>query len=144
MVGLSHGNKRRSPIAIFISLWWRDWTSQGPVLDPLCCAEGEVERIAKDIGLPAAEVRRLARLGPGSADLLLRRMEALKLDPKKVTQAEPQLFRDLERVCSLCESRRQCSRDLARELNNQEWEDYCPNIATLKMLNAMPWAARVE
>ncbi|MGA2566623.1 MAG: hypothetical protein ABSF41_07325 [Pseudolabrys sp.] len=138
------GNKRRSPMQV-IQQWWQAWTSNGPALaNPNCSAESEVERIANDIGMSASELRRLASLGPESADLLLRRMAALDLDRKEVAQVEPQTFRDLQRICTLCESHRQCARDLLRDASNPVWEDYCPNVATLRTLNAMPWASRRE
>jgi hypothetical protein len=94
--------------------------------------------------MSAKELRQLAQHGPHSADPLLRRMAALDLDRNEVAQTEPQTFQDLQRVCTLCASHRQCARDMARDLNDPAWEDYCPNVATLKMLNAMPWAARRE
>ena len=142
MSALPNAANRRSPAEV-ISQWWQTWTSTGPAQEELtCCAEGEVERIAKDIGMPASEIRRLASLGPESADLLSRRMAALGIDRKEVAQTHPQTFRDLQRVCTLCESHRQCARDLARDAGAPGWEDYCPNVATLRALNAMPWASR--
>ena len=143
MSALPNAIKRRSPIEV-ISQWWQRWTGNGPALDHACCAEAEVERIAKDIGMSASEIRRLASLGPESADLLLRRMAALDLDRKEVAQVEPQTFRDLQRICTLCESHRQCARDLVRDSSDPAWEDYCPNVATLRALNAMPWSSRSE
>ena len=144
MSALPNAQKRRSPFEI-ISRWWQVWTSNGPELtNPSCCAEGEVERIAKDIGISAAEVRRLASLGPESSDLLLRRMAELDLDRKEVAQVEPETFRDLQRICTLCESHRQCSHDLMRDASNPAWEHYCPNVAALRALNALPWSSRSE
>ena len=143
MSALTNARKRRSPVEV-ISQWWQLWTSNGPALDHACCAEGEVERIASDIGMPASEIRRLASLGPESAELLVRRMAALNLDRKEVAQVEPQAFRDLQRICTLCESHRQCARDLLRDSSNPAWEDYFPNVATLRALNAMPWSSRRE
>jgi hypothetical protein len=117
----------------------------GSVLSELkCCGEDEVERMAKDVGVSAAELRKLARRGPEAADFLLRRMAALDLDRNEVSRTEPRTFQDLQRVCTLCESRRRCARDLARVSADTEWESYCPNAATLKVLNALPWAARRE
>ena len=144
MSALSSARKRRSPVEV-ISQWWQVWTNDSPAQKELaCCAEGEVERIAKDIGMPASEIRRLASLGPESAELLSRRMAALDLDRKEVARTHPQTFRDLQRICTLCESHRQCARDLARDASDPAWEDYCPNVATLRALNAMPWASRRE
>ena len=143
MSALPNARKRRSPAEV-VSQWWQSWTSNAPASDLACCAEGEVERIAKDIGMPASEIRRLANLGPESAELLSRRMAALQLDRKEVAQTHPQTFRDLQRVCTLCESHRQCARDLSRDSGDPGWEDYCPNAATLRALNARPRASRRE
>jgi hypothetical protein len=144
MSALPHTQKHRSPVEI-ISTWWQEWTRSGSGSSELaCCAEDEVDRIARDMGMSARELRQLAQHGPHSADLLLRRMAALDLDPKEVSQTEPQTFQDLQRVCTLCDSRKQCTKDMARDMNDPAWEDYCPNVATLKMLNALPWAARRE
>jgi len=83
MLVLPVGQKSWSPTKI-LSQWWREWTTKGSAgLELKCCGEEEVERMAKDIGVSASELRRLANLGPDSADLLLRRMAALDLDRKK-------------------------------------------------------------
>jgi len=136
--------KRRSAVET-VRQWWQAWTGNGPAFaNPSCSAESEVERIATDIGMSAAELRELARLGPQSADLLMNRMAALDLDRKEVEHVQPGTFRDLQRICTMCESHRQCARDLAHDSGNPKWEDYCPNVATLKALNALPWSSRRE
>ncbi len=124
---------RRTPFAV-IAQWWRNWTHPGADVANPCCLDGEIDRIATDIGVPFAEVRRLAQAGPGGADLLLRRMEALNLDRNRIAGSEPETVRDLQRVCSQCESRRQCTLDLTLDRADANWEDYCPNVATLKLL----------
>ena len=140
----SSERKRRSPVEV-LQQWWQVWTSNGPALvNHSCSAESEVERIATDIGMSVAELRELAKLGPESAELLMHRMAVLDLDRKEVAQTQPQTYRDLERICTMCESHRQCARDLLRDSSNPKWEDYCPNVATLKALNALPWASRRE
>jgi hypothetical protein len=138
-------NERRRPLFERVSYWWRDWSRRGFGLWELkCCGEEEVERMARDVGVTAAELRKLVRRGPHSADLLLRRMAALDLDPIEVSQTEPRTLQDLQRACSLCESRRRCARDFARNCADESWQEYCPNAATLMALNALPWAARRE
>src|ERR1700690_61749 len=143
MSAMPSEGKRRSPVAV-IKQWWLSLSGNSPASGLACCAESEVERIAKDFGMPASEIRRLASLGPESAELLSRRMAALDLDRKEVAQTHPQTFRDLQRICTLCESHRQCTRDLTRDSGDPGWEEYCPNVATLRALNAMPWASRRE
>jgi len=131
--------QKRSSLTEIISGWWQKWTGFNPAYSNIsCCVQDDVERIARDVGVSAAELRALAKLGPGSADLLLRRMIALKLDQNKVFQTEPGTFHDLQRICSMCESHKRCEQDIAQSSTGTAWEDYCPNAATLKALNAMP------
>jgi hypothetical protein len=109
-----------------------------------CCCEAEIERMARDIRMSPAELRAVAKRGPEAADLLLRRMAALDLDPKEVGRIEAATFRDLQRVCTLCKSHRRCARDFARNAPITAWEVYCPNTNTLMALNGMPWRSRGE
>jgi len=144
MLALPGGQKSWSPTKA-VSQWWRDWTRRSSALSELkCWGEDEVERVAKDVGVSASELRRLASLGPGSADLLLRRMAALDLDRNEVSRTEPRTFQDLQRVCTMCNSHRRYKRVLARDSPDPAWQDYCPNAATLMALNALPWRARAE
>jgi Family of unknown function (DUF6455) len=144
MLALPGGQKSWSPIKA-LSQWWREWTTKSSArLELKCCGEGEVERMAKDIGVSASELRTLANRSPDSADLLLRRMAALDLDRNEVSRTEPRTFQDLQRVCTMCNHHRRCRRDLARDSADPAWEDYCPNAATLMALNALPWRARSE
>ena len=121
------------------------WQDSGSVSELKCCAEDDVERMARDLGVSISELHRLASLGPQSDDPLLRRMAALDLDIKEVTELAPQTLRELQRTCTLCANKRLCARDFTRNAgNNRAWENYCPNAAVLKMLNGLPWVARSE
>ncbi|HZD88475.1 MAG TPA: DUF6455 family protein [Pseudolabrys sp.] len=138
---LSSATRRRSP-AQAIAGWWHDWMRAPSDLD--ACSDEAVGRMAHDIGISASELRRLARHSEHDADLLRRRMAALNLDPAEVAEAERATFLDLERVCTLCARKGRCRRDLTAHPDDADWEDYCPNVATLKMLDALPWASRRE
>ena len=73
-----------------------------------------------------------------TADVLLaRRMEVLNLDSNEVAAVEPSAFRELQRLCTICESHGLCARNLARDPADRAWEDYCPNVAMLKVLVAL-------
>ena len=125
--------------------WWQNWKATSSHQSELvCCGEYEVQRMAHDLRMSVLDLHRLAKHDPAAADLLLSRMTALNLDKKEVAAGEPGTFQDLQRLCTLCESHRQCARDLGRDPADKAWEDYCPNVATLKMLNALPWATRSE
>lgn len=125
--------------------WWRNWRAAGSGFTELaCCGAYEVERMAHDLGMPSSELHKIANRGPDAADLLLRRMAELNLDNKELAAAAPGTFQDLQRLCTLCESHRQCTRDIGRDPADKAWEDYCPNVATLKLLDSLPWASRNE
>ena len=68
----------------------------------------------------------------------------LNLDKNEVAAVVPRTLQDLQRVCTVCESHRQCARDLGRDPADEAWENYCPNAAVLKILNGLPWVARSE
>lgn len=104
----------------------------------------EVERIAADLHMMASDLRALAQGGPESTVLLERRMATLDLDCEEVLRSEPGVFRDLQRVCTLCNNKRRCSRDLTKAPCATTWKSYCPNVSTLLALDAMPWATRRE
>jgi hypothetical protein len=123
-----------------ISRWWR-----GRIDASLAdCGDEEVEHMAHDLCMSTSELRELARKEPNSADLLLRRMASIDLDPKEVSLTQRATFQDLQRLCTRCRCRRRCARDLACEPNSPAWKDYCPNAGTLNVLDALPWAARGE
>ena len=103
-----------------------------------------MERMAHDAGVSVNEFRELASHSSDSADLMLERMTALDLDPKEVVRVEPQVFRDMQRVCSMCKTQKRCIADLERDAQNPRWKEYCPNVQTLLALDALPWAARRE
>jgi hypothetical protein len=143
MSTVSNTEISQSPIRDILQWIW-DCSQSNGLNDLHACGEREVERMASDSGLSASEFRALASLGPNGPDLLERRMVALDLDPIEVSATEPETFRDLQRVCSFCESHRRCLRHLARDPENRAWKDYCPNALTLMALDAMPWASRRE
>jgi len=122
----------------------RDWISGSWASEFKYCDEGDIARVAHDAGVTTGELRELARHSSQSADLLLERMAALDLDQTEVAKIEPHVFRDLQRVCTMCESQGRCQRDLSRNPNDPVWKSYCPNAATLTELNELPWTSRRE
>ena len=139
MSGLAREGSFWSRIAA-ISQRCRDWLADGSAAELRCCEEEAVERMARDAGVSSGELRQLARFRPGSADLLFRRMAALDLDRNEVLRTEPQALHDLQRVCTLCGHHRRCARDLARDMADSGWKDYCPNAGTLSALERSPQA----
>jgi uncharacterized protein YjiS (DUF1127 family) len=94
-------------------------------------SRSDLHRIAKDIGISVADLRKLER--SGSDQLMLPRMMAvLGLDPASVKRAEPALFSDLQRVCALCDEKTRCARAFAKGDAATTYETFCPNASSLK------------
>src|SRR5262249_23317319 len=89
---------------------------------------------ASDVGVRGADLSTLAGKWPAAADLLYWRMNEIKLDRMEITHADAQVMRDLQRVCTVCGSKRRCEHELANNPSDPAWQKYCPNAATLSAL----------
>ena len=120
-----------------LARWWRSWNgSRRAMADLDNCGSAEMERIARDVGVSGADLSILAGKWPDAADLLYWRMNEIKLDRMEITQADAEVMRDLQRVCTVCGSKRRCEHALAKNPSDPAWEKYCPNATTLSALAA--------
>ena len=127
----------RQSIASTIGNWVRNRKlprQDGRCFDQL--SDFEVARMARDAGLSAHELRSIAQLSPDAAQLLSRRMGVLNLDVDSVLETDMNLMRDMQRLCSICDVKRQCERDLIIRPDNPVWQQYCPNECTLMELQS--------
>jgi hypothetical protein len=95
--------------------------------------------MAHDLGMTRSELSVLAGKWPESADLLSQRLEQVNL-----AGVEPEVLRDLERVCTLCGSKRKCEYDLTIHPSSSAWTEYCPNAPTISALMAERSARRMN
>ena len=117
--------------------WWRSWNgSRRAMVDLNACGPAEMGRIARDVGVSGADLSILAGKWPDAADLLYSRMNEIKLDRMEITRADAQVMRDLQRVCTVCGSKRRCEHALAKNPSDPAWQKYCPNATTLLALAA--------
>src|SRR6266516_5513 len=115
--------------------WWRNWNRKRRTMVELDrCGPAEAEHIARDLNVSGAELRVLASKWPD--DLLSRRLKQAELDATEIVHTEPEVVRDLQRVCTVCGSKRKCDRDLADHPSDSGWVKYCPNATTLGALIA--------
>jgi len=114
--------------------WWRRVRAKRKSLDELARFGGGLERLARDLNLSAWDLRAVVAKWPTGGDLLGRRLTMLQLDPATFSSGQSAAVRDLERVCSLCDSKARCEHDLAGRAPNPEWRDYCLNVPTLDAL----------
>ena len=122
-----------------IARWWKGRTgnragrAELENFDP-----DELRRVAMEVGVSSRELCSMAGKWPESSNLLLRRMAALDLDATEIARSQPSVSNDLRRLCSLCISKQRCDHDLAANAKNSDWQEYCPNVATLTALTARP------
>lgn len=91
-------------------------------------------RIASELRMSAGELEALVQKGPHAADELPRMLMALGIDEADLVRTEPLVLRDMERVCALCNHKRECDRDLAAGTAAAHYEEYCANAPTIDSL----------
>jgi Family of unknown function (DUF6455) len=118
-----------------VTAWMRQWKDASAARDEFArCGCDEVARMAHDFGLSSAELTELARRGPDSTTRLPQMLAALGIDGAAVSRTEPAVMRDLERLCSMCERKHECSNQLAAGRAEASYHDFCPNADTLDAL----------
>jgi hypothetical protein len=95
----------------------------------------EIGCIARDLGVSPREIGTLAAKGENAADLLVRRMKTIGLDP---AQVDLKVMRDLQRCCSICTQKGLCIHELEDKPRAAAWPKYCPNEQTLAALTGEP------
>ncbi|WP_291867962.1 hypothetical protein [Bradyrhizobium sp.] len=95
----------------------------------------DFDRIASDLRVSPVELDTLVRQGPHAADELPRLLKALGIDEADLARTQTLVLRDMERVCAMCASKRQCDRDLAAGTSAEHYEGYCLNAPTIDSLD---------
>src|SRR6185295_18862135 len=95
-------------------------------------APGELNRLAGELGLTARDLQALVAQGPGGAELLKRRLNALGVSRADVERIAPGLAQDLERTCGCCGEKSACRHDLTQDPDGTAWREYCPNAVSLE------------
>jgi len=95
----------------------------------------DFDRIAHDLRIAPDDLEELVRHGRHAADELPKMLEQLGINAEGLGRAQPLLLRDMERVCSLCNHKSQCDRELADGTAAENYHGYCANASTLESLD---------
>jgi uncharacterized protein YjiS (DUF1127 family) len=95
----------------------------------------DFDRIAHDLRIAPDDLEELVRQGKHAADELPKMLEQLGISAEGLGRAQPLLLRDMERVCSLCNHKSQCDRELADGTAVENYHGYCGNASTLESLD---------
>ena len=94
----------------------------------------EFDRIAADLRVSPADLNELVRQGPHSADELPKLLKALGINEADLARIESLVLHDMERVCALCQHKRECDHDLAAGTSAEHYKEYCLNAPTIEEL----------
>ncbi|MGA8292272.1 MAG: benzoate-CoA ligase family protein [Rhodoplanes sp.] len=80
------------------------------------------------------KARRFQLRGWIAGHFMPRLIRRLGLDPGAIEEADPQLFREMQSKCAMCEHHDRCGADLDEGVDPANFEDYCPNMDVLVTL----------
>ncbi len=113
--------------------WNRYRKRRAAIAELQALGEGELGRMVRDAGLSFGEVQELAKQSGDAASLLYRRLEQAKVDARSIDSA---VMRDMQRCCTLCDSKAKCAHELEDQPKAASWPAYCPNQLTIEALGA--------
>lgn len=123
------------PILNAIAEWVKKYRYAAGLRDELArCGPQEIANTARELGIGSDELYKLASKGPHAADLLQKMLRALGVDPKVLAAQDPIAMRDLQRLCIMCDHKKQCRHELAAGTAARNYHDFCPNAFTLDAL----------
>jgi uncharacterized protein YjiS (DUF1127 family) len=93
--------------------------------------QAEFERIAGDLQVSPHDLEELVNKGPRAADELKELLKTLGIDEAILAKTQPTVLRDMERVCALCQHKRDCDRDIETSTSAERYQTYCPNASTI-------------
>lgn len=93
-----------------------------------------VQGLARDIGVTTDDLYTLDRIGAEEPVLMPQRLSLEGVSPAVVQAEWPSVWKDLQRVCSLCESKDVCKNEFELAPDANDWRRYCANEGTIKSL----------
>jgi len=101
------------------------------------CSLYAMERMAPEFGMTGQNLNVLVERGTEAADLLRHRMAVRGIAMSAVERFGHGLLRDAEEICSRCEEKAACGRDLDNRPLEPGWWHYCPNAITFDAMRKM-------
>jgi hypothetical protein len=94
----------------------------------------EFAKIARELNVQPTDLDTFVHQGPHAADELPGLLELLGIDTDLLAKTEPLVLRDMTRVCTSCQHKRRCNRDLAAGTSAQHHAEYCLSASTIEDL----------
>ena len=131
---VSQSSQKAGILSLLSQAWTRYRKRRAAMAELQALDNAELERIVQDAGLTFSDLVGLAKQSGDAAALLYRRLEEAGIDFKSI---DPVVLRDMQRCCSLCDSKAQCAHELEDKPKAAGWPEYCPNRQTIDALGLM-------
>jgi hypothetical protein len=128
----------QSPVQRTVAAIVRQWKEVATCVHELAALGQSMENVAQDLRLSPGELRALTAKGTNAAKQLPCLLEVLRINIQTLAEQEPSVLRDLQRVCTLCDHKRECDRDLAAGTLVTHYQSYCANAHTVRALKLDP------
>jgi uncharacterized Fe-S radical SAM superfamily protein PflX len=128
----------QSPVKKTVAALVRQWKEVATSVHELAAFGQMMENMTQDLRLSPAELRALAAMGTNAAKQLPCFLEALRINIQTLAEQEPLVLRDLQRVCTLCDHKCGCDRDIAAGALATHYQSYCANADTVRALKLDP------
>lgn len=124
---------------------WRDHRAAMAELRSLAVRHPDLfAATARECGMSPTELRTVVSSGHGAKALMERMMEVFDLDPRTIGRSDPALMRDIQILCSRCDRKGVCRRELDSGTARENAFAFCPNAEMFNDLAANAQVPGVE
>ena len=128
---------KRYPIIDELVEAFGDWRSRRRDIRELRELDSrESARIARELNIQPRDLDTLVRQSPHAAEELPRLLALLGIDRELLAKTQPLVLQDMTRVCTLCQQKHRCNRELAAGSSAQHYAEYCLSASTIGDLKA--------
>jgi hypothetical protein len=123
---------KRYPIVDKVTDAWGNWLRRRRDIREIReLGNGEVAKIARELNIQPADLDTLVHQGPHAADELPGLLARLGIDRDLLAKTQPLVLRDMTRVCTSCQQKHRCNRDLDAGTSAQHYAEYCLSASTI-------------
>jgi hypothetical protein len=123
---------KRYPIVDKVTDAWSNWLRRrADIREIRELGNGEAAKIARELNIQPTDLDTLVHQGPHAADELPGLLARLDIDRDLLAKTQPLVLRDMTRVCTSCQQKHRCNRDLDAGTSEQHYAEYCLSASTI-------------
>jgi len=116
--------------------WWQDWRRRQLENSEIAGFDaGQLDLLARDAGAASAgELLEVIGKGPKGSALMREMAATLGVDLASMAIAHPDIVRQMEVSCSVCDTKRRCTCELADGTAAKHYGEFCNNAEVFDSL----------